>query len=106
MAEENGVAEDKYKDVLAEEGIAILSGLKDVEIDPNELDLLFNCDNPLILSKAQRSVVVEGLRRARVKYLENKKTKAAKKAAKATPAEINGMSLGDLQLDLTDLVKE
>ena len=106
MAEENGVAEDRYKDVLVEEGIAILSGLKDVEIDPNELDLLFNCDNPLALDKPQRAVIVEGLRRARAKYLTNKKAKAAKKAAKATPAEIEGMSLDDLQLDLTDLVKE
>lgn len=105
MAETNG-EENEYLGILHEEGVKILEGIKDVDLDPEGLDTLFNCDQPLKLSRQQRAVVIEGLRKAREKYLVNKKAKAdrKKKAPKPTPAEIEGMSLDDLNLDLSDLV--
>ena len=96
--------QNEFEDILQEEGLQILSGLKDVELDPTGLDTLFNCDQPLKLTREQRAVVIEGLRRARAKYLKNKKQKSVKRKAKADPAEIEGLSLEDLDLDLSDLI--
>lgn len=95
--------EDKnpYTSILEETGIKILQGIKDVEIDPTEADRIMSCDNPLLLSKAQRAVNIEILRRQRAEYLSKKAAKRSKKAEKAKPKiSIEGLTLADLDLKI------
>ena len=87
---------------MSEIGEKILAGIKDVELDPTEVDLLFSMENPLEMTEAQRAVTVEALRRSRAEYTVKKKAKRAKKP-KLTPVEIEGMSLDDLKIDMSDI---
>jgi hypothetical protein len=88
-------------------GQKILQGIKDVEIDPTEADILIQHDTPLELSTEQRAVVVETLRKSRAKYLVAKKEKQTKRAAKKAPVtEVEGVNIEDLmKLNLDDLMK-
>lgn len=78
--------------VLETEGTKILSGFRDIALDPAAVDLLYNC-NQLVLTKAQRAVVIETIRRHRAERTEKKK---APKKVKATKEELSGISLDDL----------
>jgi len=84
-------------------GMQILNGITDVEINPNELQELFNHPHPLLMTEAQRAVVVEGLRRSRGEYLVTKEKKAAKRAYKTADDSFK-VSLADLDLKLEDLL--
>lgn len=79
--------------VLEDEGQKILSGLKDIVLDPAAVDRLYNA-NPLVLSKAQRRVVIETVRRQRAEREVRKERKAKK--VKATSDEIASLTLDDL----------
>lgn len=79
--------------VLDEEGNKILSGLRDVVLDPAAIDVLYTA-NPLLLTKAQRAVVVESLRRHRAERTAKKAARVTKK--KLTDDEKNKLSLDDL----------
>jgi len=79
--------------VLELEGQKILAGFADVVLDPSCVDQLYNA-NPLVLTKAQRAVVIETIRRHRA---ERTAKKAARKTkVKATKEELAGISLDDL----------
>ncbi len=86
-------------------GQKILNGIQDVEIDPQELQELFHAPHPLEMSRAQRAVVVEGLRRARATSIIKRATASKKRAANKMPKdEAAQLALDDLDLDLTDLL--
>jgi len=88
-----------FEGILEEQGTQILSGLANIQLDPTEVDRLFSCENPLILTSAQRAVCIEILRRQRKEYVENKAKKRSKREAKKKPAvKIEGLSLADLDL--------
>jgi hypothetical protein len=91
-----------YEGILEAEGQQILSGISEIRLDPEEVDKLFSCDNPFLLTRAQRAVNVEMLRRQRAEYVEKKKAKRQKKE-KAPPPEIGGLKLEDLDLDITKI---
>lgn len=80
--------------VLEAEGQKILEGFTDVELDPASIDVLYHA-NQLVLSKAQRAVVIESIRRHRAERIEKSRIRAAKKQKK-TPEELSGLSLDDL----------
>ena len=85
-------------------GLQILEGISDVELDPKQVDELYDEENPLNLSPAKRAVIVESLRRQRTKHFSKKKAKRTKVAK--TPAEVEGLTLEDLNLDVTALLGE
>ena len=90
-----------YEGILETAGAQILSGLADVVLDPTEVDKLFSCENPMILTTAQRAVCIETLRRQRKDYVENKaKKRSAKEKKKKPTVKIEGLSLGDLDLKI------
>jgi hypothetical protein len=90
--------------VLEAEGLKILEGIQDVELDATQVDLLFKIPHPLQASEAQRAVIVEALRRSRKTYSAKKAAKQAKKAAKPL-IEIEGFSLEDLDIKAEDILK-
>jgi len=85
--------------VLEAEGQKILTGFSDLELDPKAIDQLYHA-NPLVLSKAQRAVIIESIRRHRA---EREVKSAARKAKrdKKSKEELNSLSLDDLgEIDL------
>jgi len=85
--------------VLEAEGQKILTGFSDLELDPKAIDQLYHA-NPLVLSKAQRAVIIESIRRHRAEREVKARVRAAKKEKKSKE-ELNSLSLDDLgEIDL------
>jgi hypothetical protein len=93
---------DQPDNLLESEGQKILSGLSDVELDPSSVSALYS-RNPRVLSKAQRAVVIETIRRARAAYQTkraNKPTPPIPKEPKLTKEQISELKLDDLVLEI------
>lgn len=89
-------------DILEAEGQKILEGFKDVELDPALVDQLYK-NNQLVLTRAQRAVVIETIRRHRAERVRKKEGKASSgPRAKKTSVTDEGLkaALGDLKFDL------
>lgn len=85
---------ESIEGVLESEGQKILTGFTDLELDPKSIDLLYHA-NPLVLTKAQRAVVIESIRRHRAEREVRAATRKAKKERKS-PEEVSGLTLDDL----------
>ena len=83
--------------VLEDEGQKILSGLSEVDLDPTGVDALYQIDDPLALTPAQRAVVIESIRRSRA---ETKRKTAVRKRKKLEKDEAAKLTLEDLDLEL------
>lgn len=84
-------------DILQSEGEKILANIADVELDPTLLEQLYST-SPLKMTKAQRAVVVESLRRRRAELKVKKAARAAKRKTPSQPAET--ITLEDLDLKI------
>ena len=88
--------------LLEEEGLKILEGIRDVELDPTQVDQIWEL-HALEITAPQRAVVIEQLRRNRELInsisKERKEKRGATKKTDANP----GLSLDDLDLDLEGL---
>jgi len=93
------------KGVLEEEGLKILDHIQDVDLDPDEVNILWTHPTPLDLSSAQRAVVIEKLRRDRKDYVKAKKEGKRVKKPVSTKLK-SGLDLKDLNLDIGDLLND
>jgi hypothetical protein len=83
--------------ILQDEGEKILANIADVELDPTLLEQLYT-SSPLRMTKAQRAVVVESLRRRRAALKVKQAAKKAKAAGPSQPSET--ITLDDLDIEL------
>lgn len=81
------------------EGQQILSGIKDVVLDPTEVDKIWDL-HPLKITHAQRAVIIEQIRRSRERFQQ--KPKRTKKPSPAV-GDSDKLSLDDLDIDVSSI---
>ena len=87
--------------VLEAEGDKILSGIKDIPLDITEVDKIWDL-HPLEITRAQRAVLVEQIRRSREKF--QAKPKRTKKAKPTPNGPAGDISLEDLDIDVSKIL--
>ncbi len=90
---------EKTLDELTILGDEIISGISDLDIDPNSIDIIWNLE-PKELTTQLRAVIIQNLRQNRHKYQEKREQSRVKKLNKKLN---NKPKIDTSQITLDDL---